>query len=74
MKSKIIIRLRYLVLGTNLFQVAVHEFGHALGLEHSRVRSAIMFPFYRGYIPDFEFDHDDIEGIQVTIYQSVSKE
>nr|CAI5828038.1 unnamed protein product [Callosobruchus analis] len=48
--------------GTNLFQVAAHEFGHSLGLSHSDVRQALMAPFYRGYDPIFSLDSDDIEG------------
>ncbi|XP_071968104.1 matrix metalloproteinase-9 [Engystomops pustulosus] len=49
--------------GYSLFLVAAHEFGHALGLEHSSVQDALMYPMYK-YVKDFELHSDDINGIQ----------
>lgn len=50
--------------GTNLLWVAVHEFGHSLGLQHTNVQGAIMYPYYTGYVPDMKLHSDDIAGIQ----------
>jgi len=58
-----------LLTGTNLLQVAVHELGHSLGLEHSSDDSAIMAPFYKKYTPDLKLDQDDIDRIR-SIYSA----
>lgn len=60
--------------GTNLKQTAAHEFGHSLGLSHSDVRSALMAPFYRGWIPDLKLDQDDIDAIQALYGENVGEE
>ena len=53
------------ITGTNFFFTAAHEIGHVLGLGHSEVEVAVMFPTYLKYRPDFHLDIDDIKGIQV---------
>ncbi|XP_067890189.1 collagenase 3-like [Heterodontus francisci] len=51
--------------GYNLFLVAAHEFGHALGLAHSRDPGALMYPTYTyASMNEFRLSMDDVNGIQ----------
>jgi peptidoglycan hydrolase-like protein with peptidoglycan-binding domain len=51
--------------GIDLVTVAAHEFGHSLGLNHSTIANALMFPTYNG-LHRF-LAQDDIDGI-LSIY------
>jgi len=47
--------------------VAIHEFGHSLGLDHSEIEEAVMYAFYNGV--QQSLNSDDVHGIR-SIYNS----
>ncbi|XP_019614130.1 PREDICTED: matrix metalloproteinase-17-like [Branchiostoma belcheri] len=50
--------------GINLYQMAVHEIGHSLGLSHSHQHTSVMYPYYLGLRRHFRLHKDDIRDIQ----------
>uniref|UniRef100_A0A663EKG0 Peptidase metallopeptidase domain-containing protein n=1 Tax=Aquila chrysaetos chrysaetos TaxID=223781 RepID=A0A663EKG0_AQUCH len=60
--------------GYNLFLVAAHELGHSLGLGHSNVFGALMYPIYMARdTRDYRLPQDDIDGIQALYGTTPSK-
>ena len=56
--------------GIDLVTVAAHEFGHSLGLAHSTISGALMYPYYGG--PHRNLEADDVAGIQ-SIYGAATR-
>jgi hypothetical protein len=52
--------------GLYLDDIAIHEFGHALGIEHSNISSATMNAYVPGYcdVSQMVLDQDDVSAVQ----------
>ncbi|MCG3137299.1 MAG: hypothetical protein HJJLKODD_01142 [Phycisphaerae bacterium] len=50
--------------GVRLYDVALHEIGHGLGLDHSEIESAVMYYLYDPSIIKDSLSSDDIQAVQ----------
>ncbi|XP_060754058.1 matrilysin-like [Neoarius graeffei] len=57
--------------GFNLYLVAAHEFGHALGLKHSQNPQSLMYPTYRNRRTQNMLSSEDIMNINALYGRSV---
>uniref|UniRef100_A0A673BQ27 Matrix metallopeptidase 20b (enamelysin) n=1 Tax=Sphaeramia orbicularis TaxID=375764 RepID=A0A673BQ27_9TELE len=57
--------------GFNLFVVAAHEFGHALGLKHSRNPDSLMYPTYKSSRSGNLLSREDVANINA-LYSKTS--
>jgi len=46
-----------------LYEIGTHEIGHALGLDHTNVRGAMMYPYWNRN-GDYRMNRDDVNGMQ----------
>ena len=53
----------------SLLYVAVHEIGHALGLDHSNVKGSVMWPTVKSGTP--KLHPDDVNGIRALYGESL---
>ncbi|KAM9469230.1 collagenase 3-like [Clarias gariepinus] len=58
--------------GFNLYLVAAHEFGHALGLKHSQNPQSLMYPTYRNRQTQNMLSSEDIMNINALYGPSVT--
>ncbi|XP_029302141.1 matrix metalloproteinase-20 [Cottoperca gobio] len=56
--------------GINLFVVAAHEFGHALGLKHSRNPESLMYPTYKSSRSADLLSREDVVNINTLYMES----